>query len=55
MAYLVLDLLGAGVTPEEIIRDYYPGLTKKAILSALEYASQKIEEERYVVFPQQPA
>jgi len=54
MIYLVLDLLAAGVTIREILRDYYPQLTKEAILAALDYASQLIEEERYALFPKQP-
>ena len=50
MVWQVLDLLGAGVTPDEIIRDYFPRLTKEAIFSALNYASKLVEEEKYVLF-----
>ena len=35
MVWQVLDLLGAGVTQDEIIKDYFPRLTKDAIFSAL--------------------
>ncbi len=28
MVYLILELIEAGLTPDEIIRDYYPSLTK---------------------------
>ena len=50
MVWQVLDLLGAGLAPEDIIRDYFPRLTKEAILSALNYASKLVEEEKYVIF-----
>ena len=50
MVWQVIDLLGAGVTPEEILRDYFPQLTKKAILAALSYVSGIIEDERFVAF-----
>ena len=50
MVWQVLDLLGAGITPDEIIRDYFPRLTKEAILSAINYASKLVEEEKYVIF-----
>lgn len=48
MVWQILSLLGAGITPEEIIRDYFPQLSKEAILSAVEYASKLFEEEKYV-------
>ena len=50
MVWQVLDLLGAGVTQDEIIKDYFPRLTKDAIFSALNYASKLVEEEKYVIF-----
>ena len=51
MVWQVLDLLGTGVTPDTIMRDYFPRLTKEAIFSALTYASKLVEEEKYVIFP----
>lgn len=50
MVWQILDLLAAGVTPETILKDYFPQLSEEAILSALEYASELVEEERYVPF-----
>ena len=50
MVWQVLDLLGAGVTPDKIISDYFPRLTKEAVFSALNYASKLVEEEKYVLF-----
>jgi len=46
----VIELLGAGITIEEIVEDYFPELNKKIILSALNYASKSIESEKYVSF-----
>jgi len=46
----VIELLGAGVTIEEIIENYFPELNKKIILSALNYAFKSIESEKYVSF-----
>ena len=34
----VLELLAAGVTVEEIVRDYYPDLSGEAVRAALEWA-----------------
>jgi len=37
MVYLILELIEAGFTPNEIIRDYYSSLTKEDIQSAIHY------------------
>ena len=50
MVWQVLELLGQGVTIEEIRKDYFPQLSKEAILSVLTYASKLVGEEKYVVF-----
>ncbi len=41
----VLGLLGDGLTPEEIIEQHYPQLTKEDILACIKYAKTLIEEE----------
>jgi hypothetical protein len=38
-------LLANGLTPEEIIRDYYDHITKEDILACLRYAQALVEEE----------
>ena len=49
MVYLVLELLEAGVKPEEITGpDYYPQLTDKHIEAALHYAAQLLKTREYV-------
>ncbi|MBI2550026.1 DUF433 domain-containing protein [Candidatus Woesearchaeota archaeon] len=50
MVWQVLELLGTGVNAEEILRDYFPQLSKEAISAAISYASQLIQEERHVTF-----
>ncbi len=50
MVWQVLELLGAGVSIDEILKNYFPQLTKEAIFSVLNYASKVMEEEKYVFF-----
>lgn len=50
MVWQVLDLLQAGLTIDEIRKDYFPQITKEAILSAIGYASKLVEGESYVSF-----
>lgn len=50
MVWQVLELLGAGIKINEIMKDYFPQISQEAILSVLNYASKLIEEERYVIF-----
>ena len=49
MVWQVLELLGAGVSIEEIIKDYFPQLTKPIIFSVMTYASKLIGEEKHVL------
>jgi uncharacterized protein (DUF433 family) len=48
MVYLVLELLEAGISQDEILKDYYPKLTKDSIKAALHYAAEIIKSEEYV-------
>ena len=50
MVYLILELLEAGITPEEIISRYYPQLTKEDIEACLHYAASLIRDAEYVPF-----
>lgn len=50
MVYLILELVEAGLTPDEIIRDYYPSLTKEDIQAAIHYAVRLIKEEEYIPY-----
>lgn len=50
MVYLILELIEAGLTPDEIIRDYYPSLTKKDVQSAIHYAVTLIKDEEYIPY-----
>lgn len=50
MVYLILELVEEGLTPDEIIRDYYPSLTKEDIQSAIHYAVTLIKNEEYIFY-----
>jgi uncharacterized protein (DUF433 family) len=50
MVYLVLELLEAGLTPEKIVQDYYPQLSKRDIEACLHYAATLIRDTEYVPF-----
>jgi len=50
MVYLILDLLGAGKTPEEITsEDYYPDLTVDDVYACITYASRVIQNDEFVL------
>lgn len=49
MVYLILELMEAGVSLEEIIGPrYYPQLTHRHIEAALHYAGQLLKTREYV-------
>ncbi len=49
MVYQILELLEAGVTPEQIAgKDYFPQLTPRHIEAALHYAGQIMRTHEYV-------
>ena len=52
MVYLVLEMLEAGETTDEIIKKAYPQLTQKHIQAALHYAAELIKTGEYIPFAQ---
>ena len=44
MVYLILELLEAGLSADQIIREYYPQLTKQDIEACLHYAATLIRD-----------
>jgi uncharacterized protein (DUF433 family) len=50
MAYLVLEMLEAGETPEDIINKAYPQLTKEHIQAVLHYAAEVIKTGEFIPF-----
>jgi uncharacterized protein (DUF433 family) len=50
MVYLVLEMLEAGETPENIIKNAYPQLTKEHIQAALHFAAEMIKQQEYIAF-----
>ena len=43
----VLELLGSGMTIEEILRGY-PSLNKRAVQAAIRYAAVRIQDEEFI-------
>lgn len=50
MVYLVLELLEAGHSPDHIIKEYYPQLSKKDIEACLHYAASLVRDSEFVPF-----
>jgi len=50
MVYLILELLEAGLTPDRIIQEYYPQLTREDIEACLHYAATLIRDAEYIPF-----
>ena len=50
LVYLVLEMLEAGETPDEIIKNAYPQLTKAHIQAALHYAAEVIKAGEFIPF-----
>ena len=46
MVWQVMELMGAGIAIDNILKDYFPQLTKPAIFSVMTYASKLIGEEK---------
>lgn len=42
---IILELLGEGLTPEDIIKDHYPHIAKEDILACIKYLKQILEDE----------
>jgi uncharacterized protein (DUF433 family) len=51
----VIELVAAGVSPREIIKDYYPGLTESRIKEALEWAAKMVSGGHRVRYSKVPA
>lgn len=50
MVYLILELLEAGVTKQQIIKDYYPQLSMGDVDACIRYATTLIRDAEYVPF-----
>lgn len=44
-AHMVLGLLASGMSPNDILKEYYPQLTKASIQAAVKYAAKVVEGE----------
>lgn len=43
--YAVLELIKEGISFDDIIKDYYPDITKEDIQACVEYATYLVKEE----------
>ena len=50
MVYLVLELLESGLGPDQILKEYYPQLTKEDVEACLHYAARLIRDAEFVPF-----
>lgn len=50
MVYIIIELIESGLTPDDIIRDYYPHITKEDIKQCLHYAATLIKDQEYIPF-----
>jgi uncharacterized protein (DUF433 family) len=50
LVYIILELLEVGLTPEQIIKEYYPQLVKQDIEACLHYAANLIRDTEFVPF-----
>jgi uncharacterized protein (DUF433 family) len=50
MVYLVLELLESGLSPKQILKEYYPQLAKEDIEACLHYAASLIRDAEFVPF-----
>jgi len=52
LVYLVLEMLEAGETSDDIIKKAYPQLTKRHIQAALHYAAEVIKTGEFIPYAQ---
>ena len=50
MVYLILELLESGLSPDQIIKEYYPRLIRQDIEACLHYAASLIRDAEYNPF-----
>jgi uncharacterized protein (DUF433 family) len=50
MVYIIIELLESGLTPDNIIKYYYPNITKEDIKQCLHYAATLIKDQEYIPF-----
>jgi len=50
MVYIILELMETGLTPNDIIKDYYPQITMADIKQCLNYAASLIKDQEYIPF-----
>ena len=52
--YMVIELIAVGKTAKEILKDYYPSLTREHLRVALDYAAKLLQNEEVVLTGTRP-
>ena len=50
MVYLILELLEAGISFDQIVQEYYPSMDKKDIQACLHYSAHLIKDMEFVPY-----
>jgi len=50
LVHLILELLETGLTPDQIIKDYYPQITRKNIEACLHYAATLVRDSEFIPY-----
>jgi uncharacterized protein (DUF433 family) len=50
MVYTIIELIESGLTSDDIIKDYYPNISKDDIKNCLHYAASLIKNQEYIPF-----
>ena len=50
MVHLILELLETGLSPDQIIKDYYPQITRQNIEACLHYAATLVRDTEFIPY-----
>jgi len=54
LVHLILELLQTGLTSDQIIKDYYPQITRKNIEACLHYAATLVRDSEFIPYEISP-
>lgn len=52
--YMMVELIAAGKTTKEILKDYYPSLSREHVRVALQYAAKLLENQEVIFSEKKP-
>lgn len=50
LVHTVIELIESGLTPKDIVKDYYPNITEDDVKQCLHYAASLIKDQDYFPF-----